>query len=95
MSECKKVDKRRKKLVISGKEGTKQGTHSMRSATMTIVPYSGHDFFDVFADVFTYPDDLVMHEVEYGYDARLEDARRIRRDMDKAAETLGVLQQTT
>ena len=76
------------------KKGTKPGTHVTRSATMTSVPYSGHDFFDVFADVFTHPEDLVMHEPEYGYDARLEDARRIRRDMDKAAESLGVLRHT-
>ena len=59
---------------------------------MTIVPYSRHDFLDVFADVFTYPEDLEMYNVEYSHDARLEDARRIRRDMDQAIEDLNILQ---
>ena len=95
MSEHKKVEKMRKKLpIFGGTEETRPGTHSMRSDTMIVVQHRATSFFDVFADVFTYPEDLVMHKLEYGYEARLEDARRIRRDMDKAAEALGVLQHT-
>ena len=59
---------------------------------MTTNTYKGHDFLDIFADVFTYPEDLEMYNVKYRHTARHEDARRIRRDIDKAIEDIGLLE---
>ncbi len=41
-------------------------------------------FFDAFADVFTSPEDLPLHQPDYGFTARIRDAHRIREDFRKA-----------
>ena len=40
--------------------------------------------FDAFADAFTHPEDLTLHQPDYGFLARVRDARRIREDFRKA-----------
>ena len=41
-------------------------------------------FFDAFADAFTPPEDLELHQTDYGYVARIRDGLRIREDFRKA-----------
>ena len=41
-------------------------------------------FFDAFADAFTPPEDLELHQTDYGYMARIRDGLRIREDFCKA-----------
>ena len=53
--------------------------------------YRSHDFIDIFSDVFTAPEDLVMYNLEYSHDARRNDACRIGRDMNKAIADLDLL----
>lgn len=49
-------------------------------------------FLDAFTDVFTPPEDLPLHRAEWGYEARVGDAMRIRHDIENAVKTLGVEQ---
>lgn len=42
--------------------------------------------FDAFADVFTPPEDLPLHQTDYGFMARIRDGRRIREDFRKAVK---------
>ncbi len=46
--------------------------------------------FDAFADVFTPPENLSLHRAEWGYEARVGDAMRIRHDVESAARALGL-----
>lgn len=41
-------------------------------------------FFDAFADAFTPPEDLPLHQTDYGFMARIRDGHRIREDFHKA-----------
>ena len=41
-------------------------------------------FFDAFADAFTPPEDLTLHQTDDGYMARIRDGLRIREDFRKA-----------
>ena len=41
-------------------------------------------FFDAFADAFTPPEDLPLHQTDYGFLARIRDGHRIREDFRKA-----------
>ncbi len=45
-------------------------------------------FFDVFTDVFTPPEDIQLHRADWGYEARVRDAKRIRQDIENAARSL-------
>lgn len=45
---------------------------------------------DAVADAFTFPEDLALVQPDYGFMARVRDARRIREDFRKAVENLGV-----
>ncbi|MCY4040708.1 MAG: hypothetical protein OXF72_05555 [Gammaproteobacteria bacterium] len=45
-------------------------------------------FFDVFTDVFTPPEDLQLHRADWGYEACVRDAKRIRQDIENAARSL-------
>ncbi len=46
--------------------------------------FSDRTFFDAFADAFTHPEDLTLHQPVYGNIARLHDANRIREYFKKA-----------
>ena len=56
----------------------------------TTTDMGGQTFFDAFTDIFTPPEDLPLHHTECGYEAQLGDALRIRHDIEKAVQTLGV-----
>ncbi len=46
--------------------------------------FCGRTFFDAFADAFTSPEDLPLHQLDYGVDALIRDRKRIREYFDKA-----------
>ncbi len=46
-------------------------------------------FFDALADVFTHPEDLPLHQPDYGMDARRRDREHIREYFDKAIAHAG------
>ena len=45
-------------------------------------------FFDVFTDVLTPPEDIQLHRADWGYEARVRDAKRIRQDIENAVRSL-------
>lgn len=61
-------------------------------AIYTTTDVGDQTFFGAFTDVFTPPEDLPLHYVECGYEARLGDAMRIRQDIEKAVQSLGLEQ---
>ena len=48
--------------------------------------FRDRSFFDAFADAFTPPEDLTLHQPDYGFMARIRDAHRIREDFRKAVK---------